>query len=100
MTALNKAEIVKTMVGGVGMLLKSAGVTVVSGVGTFTGPNTIAVEGGETHEGAMIAWVRQKTDLGDGREVLELARQAANALDFSLRVGEDCAQGVRQSPHS
>ncbi len=44
----NKAEIVKTMVGGVGMLLKSAGVTVVSGVGTFTGPNTIAVEGGET----------------------------------------------------
>jgi dihydrolipoamide dehydrogenase len=44
----NKAEIVKTMVGGVGMLLKSAGVTVVNGVGTFTGPNTIAVEGGET----------------------------------------------------
>ncbi len=53
----NKAEIVKTMVGGVGMLLRAAGVTVVSGNGRFTGPNTLAVEGGEdiTFKNAVIA---------------------------------------------
>jgi dihydrolipoamide dehydrogenase len=44
---VNKGEIVKTMVAGVGQLLKANGATVVNGRGTFTGPNTIAVEGGE-----------------------------------------------------
>jgi len=53
----NKGQIVKTMVGGVGMLLKANGVTVVNGTGTFTGPNEIAVEGGEnvTFKHAVIA---------------------------------------------
>ncbi len=44
----NKAQIVKTSVGGVGMLLKANGVTVVNGYGRFAGPNAFAVEGGET----------------------------------------------------
>ena len=43
----NRGEIVKNAVGGVGFLLKSNGVTVVSGRGRFSGPNTFAVEGGE-----------------------------------------------------
>jgi dihydrolipoamide dehydrogenase len=53
----NKSEIVTTMVGGVGQLLKANGVTVVGGRGTFSGPNTIAVEGGEdvTFKHAVIA---------------------------------------------
>ena len=44
----NKGQIVKTMVGGVGQLLKANGVTVVNGLGRFDGPNAFAVEGGET----------------------------------------------------
>jgi dihydrolipoamide dehydrogenase len=53
----NKGEIVTTMVAGVGQLLKVNGATVVNGRGTFTGPNTIAVEGGEdvTFKHAVIA---------------------------------------------
>lgn len=53
----NKSEIVTTMVGGVGHLLKANGVTVVHGRGTFSGPNTLAVEGGEdvTFKHAVIA---------------------------------------------
>ena len=53
----NKGEIVKTMVAGVGQLLKANGATVVNGRGTFTGPNTIAVEGAEdvTFKHAVIA---------------------------------------------
>lgn len=53
----NKGEIVKTMVAGVGQLLKANGATVVNGRGTFIGPNTIAVEGGEdvTFKHAVIA---------------------------------------------
>ncbi len=53
----NKGQIVKTMVGGVGTLLKANGVTVVNGEGTFTGPNEIAVEGAEsvTFKHAVIA---------------------------------------------
>jgi dihydrolipoamide dehydrogenase len=44
----NRSQIVKTSVGGVGLLLKSAGVTVVNGFGRFAGPNAFAVDGGET----------------------------------------------------
>ena len=53
----NKSEIVKSMVGGVGMILKANGVTVVNGVGTFAGPNQLDVEGGEsiTFKHAVIA---------------------------------------------
>ena len=53
----NKGEIVAGAVGGVTYLLKANGVTVVKGRGTFTGPNTIAVEGGEdvTFKHAVIA---------------------------------------------
>lgn len=53
----NKGDIVKTMVGGVGMLLKANGVTVVEGEGTFVGPNQIDVKGGEsiTFKHAVIA---------------------------------------------
>ena len=43
----NKGDIVKTMVSGVGQLLKANGATVVNGRGTFKGPNTFAVEDGE-----------------------------------------------------
>jgi dihydrolipoamide dehydrogenase len=43
----NKEQIVKTSVGGVGLLLKSAGVTVVNGFGRFAGPNTFTVDGRE-----------------------------------------------------
>jgi dihydrolipoamide dehydrogenase len=53
----NKVEIVAGAVGGVTYLLKANGVTVVKGRGTFSGPNTIAVEGGEdvTFKHAVIA---------------------------------------------
>ena len=53
----NKGEIVAGAVGGVTYLLKANGVTVVKGRGTFSGPNTIAVEGGEdvTFKHAVIA---------------------------------------------
>ncbi|CAA9538703.1 MAG: Dihydrolipoamide dehydrogenase [uncultured Thermoleophilia bacterium] len=53
----NKDAIVKKMVTGVGGLLKAAGAQVVQGRGTFTGPNTISVEGGEevTFRHAVIA---------------------------------------------
>jgi hypothetical protein len=53
----NKDAIVKKMVQGVGGLLKAAGAQVVQGRGTFTGPNTISVEGGEdvTFRHAVIA---------------------------------------------
>jgi dihydrolipoamide dehydrogenase len=44
----NKAQIVKTSVGGVGQLLTANGVTVVNGYGRFDGPNAFAVEGGES----------------------------------------------------
>ncbi len=53
----NKGEIVKGAVGGVAYLLKANGVTVVNGRGTFSGPNTLAVAGGEdvTFKHAVIA---------------------------------------------
>src|SRR5205823_6839835 len=41
------AGVVKQMTGGVAGLLKANGVEWVKGTGKFTGPNTIAVEGGE-----------------------------------------------------
>lgn len=44
----NKQEIVDRSVGGVGQLMKANGIAVVEGRGRFTGPNTIAIEGGET----------------------------------------------------
>lgn len=43
----NRGEIVKTAVGGVGLLLKANGVTVIRGEGRFTGPTQIEVEGAE-----------------------------------------------------
>src|SRR5688500_3533732 len=42
-----KNAVVKQMTGGVAGLLKANGVEWVKGRGRFTGPNTIAVEGGE-----------------------------------------------------
>jgi dihydrolipoamide dehydrogenase len=53
----NKSEVIAGSVGGVTFLLKANGVTVVKGRGTFTGPNTIAVEGAEdvTFKHAVIA---------------------------------------------
>ena len=52
-----KAGVVKQMTGGVAGLLKANGVEWVKGYGKFTGPNTIAVEGGEdvTFKSAIIA---------------------------------------------
>jgi dihydrolipoamide dehydrogenase len=42
-----KGAVVKQMTGGVASLFKANGVEWVKGVGAFTGPNTIRVEGGE-----------------------------------------------------
>jgi len=42
-----KTAVVKQMTGGVASLFKANGVEWVKGAGTFTGPNTIRVEGGE-----------------------------------------------------
>src|SRR6478609_4886902 len=42
-----KLGVVKQMTGGIAGLFKSNGVEWVKGYGKFTGPNTIAVEGGE-----------------------------------------------------
>src|SRR2546430_7205619 len=42
-----KAGVVKQMTSGVAMLFKANGVEWVKGTGRFTGPNTLAVEGGE-----------------------------------------------------
>ena len=42
-----KAAVVKQMTSGVASLFKSNGVEWVKGTGRFTGPNTIAIEGGE-----------------------------------------------------
>src|SRR5579884_3633616 len=42
-----KAAVVKQMTGGVASLFKANGVEWVKGVGAFTGPNTIRVEGGD-----------------------------------------------------
>jgi len=52
-----KAGVVKQMTGGVAGLLKANGVEWVKGYGKFTGPNTIAVEGGEdvTFKHAIVA---------------------------------------------
>ena len=52
-----KAGVVKQMTTGVAGLLKANGVEWVKGVGRFTGPNTIAVEGGEdvTFKQAIVA---------------------------------------------
>ena len=52
-----KAAVVKQMTQGVAGLFKANGVDWVKGVGRFTGPNTIAVEGGEdvTFKSAVVA---------------------------------------------
>ncbi len=52
-----KAGVVKQMTGGIAGLFKTNGVEWVKGYGKFTGPNTIAVEGGEdvTFKSAVIA---------------------------------------------
>jgi dihydrolipoyl dehydrogenase len=52
-----KAQVVKQMTGGVASLFKANGVPWVKGFGRFTGPNTIAVEGGEdvTFRSAIVA---------------------------------------------
>ena len=52
-----KAAVVKQMTSGVAGLFKANGVDWVKGVGRFTGPNTIAVEGGEdvTFKSAVVA---------------------------------------------
>jgi dihydrolipoamide dehydrogenase len=52
-----KAKVVKQMTGGVASLFKTNGVEWVKGVGRLTGPNTIAVEGGDdvTFKHAVIA---------------------------------------------
>jgi len=52
-----KAKVVKQMTDGVAFLFKANGVEWVQGEGRFTGPNTIAVEGGEdvTFKSAVIA---------------------------------------------
>src|SRR5256714_5936230 len=52
-----KAGVVKQMTNGVAGLFKANGVEWVKGFGKFTGPNTIAVEGGEdvTFKSAIVA---------------------------------------------
>jgi dihydrolipoamide dehydrogenase len=52
-----KDAVVKQMTGGVAQLFKANGVEWARGRGTFTGPNTIAVEGGEdvTFKSAIVA---------------------------------------------
>ena len=52
-----KNGVVKQMTGGVASLFKAAGVEWVKGKGTFTGPTTLAVEGGEevTFKNAIVA---------------------------------------------
>jgi dihydrolipoamide dehydrogenase len=52
-----KAAVVKQMTGGVAQLFKANGVEWVHGAGRFTGPNTIAVSGGEdlTFKSAVVA---------------------------------------------
>jgi dihydrolipoamide dehydrogenase len=52
-----KAAVVKQMTGGVASLFKAIGVTSVQGVGRFTDPRTLAVEGGEsiTFRSAIVA---------------------------------------------
>ena len=52
-----KTGVVSQMTGGIASLLKAAGVQRVHGKGTFTGPHTIAVEGGEdvTFKTAIVA---------------------------------------------
>jgi dihydrolipoamide dehydrogenase len=53
----NKTGIVDGLVNGITGVVKANGITIVSGRGEFTGPNTIAVEGGEdvTFRSAVIA---------------------------------------------
>jgi len=53
----NKEGIVDGLVNGITGVVKANGVTIVNGRGEFTGPNTIAVEGGEdvTFRSAVIA---------------------------------------------
>ncbi len=52
-----KDAVVKQMTGGVALLFKAIGVTSVQGVGRFTDPRTLAVEGGEsiTFRSAIVA---------------------------------------------
>ena len=52
-----KNGVVKQMTGGIASLFKANGVEWVKGTGRFTGPNTIAVEGGEevTFKSAIVA---------------------------------------------
>src|SRR5919204_6736095 len=52
-----KAKVVKQMTDGVAFLFKANGVEWVQGEGRFTGPNTIAVDGGEdvTFRSAVVA---------------------------------------------
>ncbi len=53
----NKTGIVDGLVNGITGVVKANGITIVNGRGEFTGPNTIAVEGGEdvTFRSAVIA---------------------------------------------
>ena len=53
----NKEGIVNGLVNGITGVVKANGITIVNGRGEFTGPNTIAVEGGEdvTFRSAVIA---------------------------------------------
>ena len=53
----NKTGIVDGLVNGITGVVKANGITIVNGRGAFTGPNTIAVEGGEdvTFRSAVIA---------------------------------------------
>jgi dihydrolipoamide dehydrogenase len=53
----NKTGIVDGLVNGITGVVKANGITIVNGHGEFTGPNTIAVEGGEdvTFKSAVIA---------------------------------------------
>ena len=94
-----KNGVVKQMTGGIAGLFKANGVEWVKGRGRFTGPNTIAVEGGEdiTFKSAIVATGSYPAHAADRRARLASLRR----LDRPARAdrGAPTARDPRRRHH-
>ena len=82
-----KESVVKKLTGGLSGLAKGRKVTVVEGVGTFTGPNAIEVKGKDGSEDRHLRPVHHRRRLRAGDAALHPARRpAGHRLDRRARA--------------